>query len=296
MGRPRNTYVSSSGLINRHVKPQIGGIRLQQLRPVQVQTLYAAMLDQGKSARTVRYVHAILHRALEQAVKWNRVARNVTDAVEPPRQERREMQALTPEEARRLLEAACGNRWEALWTLALTTGMREAELLGLRWSDIDFRAGTVTVNQTLAWAGGKHYFSEPKITSRRTIPLTAQALEALKAHRKRQAEERLKAGEAWQDLGLVFCTSTGNLLNPSNLLNRWWRAVLKKAGIELKVRFHDLRHTVATLLLARGVLVKTVQAILGHATASMTLDQYGHVLRGAERQAADTLQRLLGDK
>lgn len=280
-------------LLRVHVVPALGNLPLQALRPLHVQELLQKKLAEGLSPRSVKHVHATLRAALNGAVKLGLVVRNVTEATTPPRQERREMAVLTPEEARSLLEAAREDRLEALWVLAISTGMRQGELLALRWQDVDFKAGAVTVNQAVEWVKGKPIIAEPKTrTSRRTVPLASVALEALKRHRARQAEERLAAGPEWKDQGLVFTTRTGRIIDKNNLAKRAFPRLLAKAGVK-PIRFHDLRHSAATFLLAQGLPVKTVQQVLGHATATMTLDRYGHVLPNAERAAASAMDALL---
>jgi integrase len=219
-----------------------------------------------------------VHRGLAQATKWHLVQRNVADTVKPPRPAPKEMCALSAAETRRLLEAAGRDRLEALYVLAVHTGMRQGELLALRWQDVDMENAVVSVRRTLTRSGGRVAFGEPKTKrSRRAIRLTPQAVEALRSHLKRQLRDMEILGDRYQDQGLIFTTDTGAPINPSNLRQRSFAPLLKRAGLP-HMRFHDLRHTCATLLLSRGVHPKFVQELLGHATIAITLDTYSHVM------------------
>ncbi|MEW6045890.1 MAG: tyrosine-type recombinase/integrase [Bacillota bacterium] len=281
-------------MVRRHLMPELGDILLPRLTPLHVQGLYRKMTEQGLSPRTVRLAHAVLRQSLAQAVKWGFLGRNVCDAVELPRQAHKEMRVLTPEEAKRFLEAAKGERLEALWVLALTTGMRKGELLGLRWQDVDLERATLEVRQSLVRVHGKPVFQQPKTArARRTVELTPLAVEALRRHRAKQAQERLLAGSSWLNHGLVFCQRDGRPLDPMNVYNRNFKRVLAKAGLD-GVRLHDLRHTHATLLLKSGANPKVVSERLGHASTAFTMDVYSHVLPGLQRDAALKVDQMLG--
>jgi integrase len=202
----------------------------------------------------------------------------VADVVKPPRPVPKEMVALSADETRRLFEAARGDRLETLYILAVHTGMRQGEMLALRWQDVDMENAVVSVKRTLTRIGGKVAFGEPKTKkSRRSIRLAPQAVEALRLHLERQLRDKEILGDRYQDQGLIFTTDTGAPINPSNLRQRSFTPLLKRAGLP-HMRFHDLRHTCATLLLSRGVHPKFVQELLGHATIAITLDTYSHVL------------------
>jgi integrase len=289
----QSTYDRDASLVNNHLRPALGGIRLKKLSAAHVQGFYRDRLDYGLSPSTVHKMHAILHKALSQALKWHMVPRNVTEAVRPPRPAPREMRPLTAEEARRLLQAAHGNGLEALYVLAVTTGMRQGELLALRWQDVDIKNCTVSVRRTLTRNGGVIELGEPKTKkSRRSIRLTPRAIEALEAHLERQLREIRILGDRYEDQGLVFTTSTGGLINPSNLRQRNFARLLKEARLP-HIRFHDLRHTCATLLLTQGTHPKYVQDLLGHATIAITLDTYSHVMPGMGDQTARAMQDAL---
>jgi len=221
------------------------------------------------------------------------VPRNVSDAVKPPRPDPREMRPLSPVEARKLLDAAQGDRLEALYVLAVHTGMRQGELLALKWQDVDMENATVSVRRTLTRSGGRYALGEPKTKkSRRSIRLAPQAAEALRQHLERQLSEMQMLGDAYADQGLVFTTDTGAPVNPSNVRQRSFAPLLKKANLP-RIRFHDLRHTCATLLLGKGTHPKLVQELLGHATVAITLDTYSHVMPGMGDQTARAMQDAL---
>ncbi len=206
------------------------------------------------------------------------------------------MRPLSAPEAGRLLEAAWGDRLEAFYVLAIHTGMRRGELLGLKWEDVDLDTSTVRVRRTLTRTGNGRGLAlgETKTgTGRRTIRVTPRAAEALKRHRVRQAEEKLAAGGVYEDRGLVFAGETGNLINPSNLRQRSFAALLKKAELP-HITFHDLRHTCASLLFSKNVHPKFVQELLGHASVAITLDTYSHMLPGMGGEAAAAIGEALG--
>jgi integrase len=274
----RSTYDRDTNLVNNHIKPVLGGLKLKKLNSAQVQSFYHDRLDAGLSAATVHKMHDILRRGLAQAAKWHLVQRNVADTVKPPRPAPKEIRALSAAETRRLLEAADGDHLEALYVLAVHTGMRQGELLALRWQDVNMENAVVSVRRTLTRSGGRVAFGEPKTKkSRRSIRLTPQAVAVLRSHLERQLRDMEILGDHYQDQGLIFTTDTGAPINPSNLRQRNFAPLLKRAGLP-HMRFHDLRHTCATLLLSRGVHPKFVQELLGHATIAITLDTYSHVI------------------
>jgi integrase len=272
------------------MKPDLGHRKLKNLAPDHVQYFYQAKLDAGLAPGTVRLMHGILHKALEQAVKWGLVPRNVCKATTPPRPNPEEIRPLDAEQAKRILEASCGNRLEALYVLAVTAGLRIGELLGLKWEDLD--AETLRVRRTRSQAKSGPIFTLPKNGKGRSIRLTRRGVEVLKAHKAAQNAERLKIGDLWEDNGLVFCTTAGKPLDFRNVATASFKPLLKKAGLP-NIRFHDLRHTCATLLLSRGHHPKLVQELLGHASVAMTLDRYSHVLPGMGDQTAAAMEDAL---
>lgn len=218
--------------VRRHIVPALGRIKLKNLSPAHVQGFYRAKIDSGLSPATVRYIHAVLHRALKQAVRWGLVPRNVADAVDIPKLDRDEINALSPDETRAFLNAAKGDRLEALYVVAIHCGLRRGKILGLKWSDIDLDRKTLRVNRQIQRMrdGSGFGFSAPKNSkSRRTIRLTNAAVEALRGHRKRQAEEKLRYGTLYEDQGLVFTTTVGTPLEPSNIDRRSFKPLLKEA-------------------------------------------------------------------
>ena len=288
----QRTYERYEQVARVHIKPTLGRMKLAGLTPAHVRGLYREKLDAGLSARTVQYVHVTLHKALKDAVADGLIPRNVTEGIKAPRPKKKEINPLSPDQVRVFLEAVRGDRFEALYVLAVHAGLREGELLGLRWEDADLEAGTLQVRRTLSETRTGHVFEAPKNGKGRRVKLTAGAVEALRRHRAAQNAERLKAGPLWEDNGLLFPSQRGTTMMGTNLIRRHFKPALKRAGLPT-VRLHDLRHTCATLLLGRGVHPKFVQELLGHATISITLDTYSHVLPGMGDQTAAAMEAAL---
>jgi len=291
-----SSYVKYHRLIHIHILPALGHVPLQKLAPQQVQSFYKQKSDEVLSPKMVHSIHGVLHKALENAVRWKLVSRNVCDLVSPPRLVKREIQPLTADQARRLIKAARGHRLEAVLVMAITTGMRRGELLALRWQDIDFEHQSLHVRRTVDFfAGyGGYIETEPKtVKGRRMIALPPFVIEVLRHHRVVQLEVRLKAGTAWEEHDLVFTGLRGNYLNPRYIL-KLFAQVLKDADLP-HLRFHDLRHSAATLLLGMGVHPKVVQEILGHSQIGMTMDTYSHVLPSMQREAMEKWSDVFRD-
>jgi len=285
-----STYERHEQIVRLHLKPALGRLKLSKLTPAHVQGLYRDKLDSGLSPATVQKIHTVLHKALTQALKWNMIPRNAADAVKVPRPVPEEMHPLSPDEARNLIEAARGDKLEAPYILAVHTGMRQGELLGLKWEDVDLNEGVIHIRRTVVRSGGRISLGEPKTKgSRRPVHLTGAAVEALKAHLERQLEDIERLGDLYRDHGLVFTSEVGTLINPSNLRRRSFAPLLQRAGLP-RIRFHDLRHTCAKLLLSRNVHPKYVQELLGHATVAITLDTYSHVIRGMGDHTARAME------
>lgn len=295
--RPRS-YERYEEVVRLHIAPVIGQYQLQKLSPQHVQALYAQKQDEGYSSTTVLYIHNVLHKALKSAVRWGLVARNVCELVDPPRREDFEGQTLTVEQSRKLLEAARGLRLEALFVLALATGMRRGEIMGLKWQDINFGKGELQIRRVLSRIPSKlpgqgFEEAEPKTQkSKRKVVIAPFALAALKKHLEQQLEARAKAGNIWQDHDYVFCTSIGTHLNPDKDIRVPLKRLLQKAGLP-DIRFHDLRHSTASLLFSEGVHPKIVQEILGHSNIRITLDIYSHMLPTMQDNAMRRLDDLL---
>ena len=284
------TFACYEGIIDNHLTPRVGGVRLDRLTPVHVQSLYSALEADGASSYTRRLCHAVLRLALKQAVKWGLLPRNVCDSVEAPRVKRGEIQPLTPGQVGDLLKAAKGNRLEALYVVAVATGMRMGELFGLQWADVDLTAAAIFVRHALQELNGKLTLGEPKTAKgKRRIELPKLAVDALHEHRKRQ----LAAGHLAS--GYVFTNTKGNPLRRSHFHRQDFKPLLTTAKLP-DIRFHDLRHTAATLLLLEGTHPKIVQERLGHSQISVTLDTYSHVLPTMQKSAAAQLDRLLAEQ
>jgi integrase len=287
--RPR-TLESYRQVVTTHIVPAVGHHRLARLQPEHVEQLHRALLDKGLSPATVLRAHRVLARALRVAEQRGRVARNVCTLVDAPSAGRSAASgALTPEETRKVLDAARGRRNGARWAAALGLGLRQSEALALRWSDVDLEAGSLTVNRSLHRVTGQGIvFAEPKTErSRRRIALPRPLVDLLRAHRTAQLAERLRAGNRWEDGDLVFAQPNGR---PLDKHSDWeeWRALLAAAGVRV-VRLHDARHSAATTLLALGVPVRVVADMLGHAQTRTTQDTYQHVLPALARDAADRI-------
>jgi integrase len=254
--------------------------------------LYREKLDAGLAPRTVQYIHTTLHKALKDAVADGLISRNVTEGIKAPRPKKKEVNALSVDQALAFLSAIRGDRFEALYVVAVHCGLREGELLGLRWEDIDLEAKTLAVRRTLSETKSGHILEAPKNAKGRNVRLTNGAGEALKRHRAAQNEERLRLGALWQDQDLVFPSQRGTTMSAKNLTARSFKPILRRAGLP-NIRLHDLRHTCATLLLSKGVHPKLVQELLGHATISITLDTYSLVLPGMGDQTAAAMESAL---
>ncbi|HVB62482.1 MAG: tyrosine-type recombinase/integrase [Ktedonobacteraceae bacterium] len=301
--RPR-TYERYEETVRLHIVPVLGRIHLQKLTAQQVQALYARKLKEGLSPTTVNTFHNVLHKALETAKKWRLLTENVCDFVDPPRVEQYEVQPLTLEQIRRLLAAARGKPIEPIVTLALATGMRLGELMGLKWQDIDMKEGTLHIQRILSRVptklqhdGRKGYVeAAPKTKkSRRPLIIASFALKVLEQHRERQQEAKKKADDRWIENDFIFCTSIGTCLNPYYNIRKPLKLLLKEAELPT-IRFHDLRHSAATLLLGMGIHPKIVQEILGHSNISITMNIYSHVLPSMQREAMDTLNSAFTDQ
>lgn len=277
-----------------HIAPALGRVSLEKLSPEHVNALMRAKLLAGLSPRSVHHMRAVLRNALGRALRYGLVWRNAAELAEPPRVPEYEARYLTISEGRALLAAASGDRLEALYSVALSLGLREGEALGLRWSRVDLEARTLRISHALQPVPGQGLqLVEPKTkSSRRVLTLPDVVVRALRAHRSRQIQERLAAGAAWQDADFVFTTYQGRPLQASHMLAGSFRRVREAAGIG-PMRFHDLRHSAATLLLAQGVPQRVVMEQLGHSTLAMT-QKYTHVLPQLMNDAAAAMDRALG--
>ncbi|MHB8648122.1 MAG: tyrosine-type recombinase/integrase [Thermomicrobiales bacterium] len=289
-----STHARYEVLVRRQLVPTLGQVTLAKLAPSDCSLAFSKMLASGLAPRTVIQARAVLGRALREAETDGLVARNAARLARPPRAPRAEMHTLSAADARTLIEAAKDDRLAALYAVAIASGAREGELLALRWIDVDWDRGTIRIQRTLQRMTGGLAFGEPKTASgRRSIPLGASAMDALRGHRVAQAAERLGAGGAWQDCGLVFASEVGTPIDAGNLLRRSYRPLLARAGLP-RIRFHDLRHTAATLLLEAGTHPRVVAERLGHSTPSLVMNVYSHVTDRMQSQATATIDRILG--
>jgi integrase len=290
-------------IIHRHLVPALGKLKVQELRPDQIGDLKVRWLSgrgstatQPLSGATVHKHLVVLRRALAEAVRSGLIIRNPADLVKAPSvKSKTERRALTEEEIKLLVTTARGSRYDLPIRFALATGVRQGELLGLKWEDIDFDGGTLSVCCALAYVGGKTIFLSPKTErSRRVVELSAATIHLLRSHRLEQTQRRLMLGPAWREHGLIFPSSIGTpwLSGP---FYRGYRNVLGRSNITdlSNVNWHTLRHTAATQWLRHGVDVFSVSRRLGHASASFTMDVYAHLLKGQQRQAAEALDYLL---
>ncbi len=289
--RPK-TY-ENYDLCIRRIAPHLGRVRLRALTPDRIQYALGKLLDAGLARRTVRQVHMVLRRALKQAVLWRMLQSNPSDAVKPPRPDRKEMATLSEDEVRRLLAATSDMRDHGLWVFLVTTGVRLGEALALRWSDVDFKEGRATIRRAVQrHRGAGLVFVEPKSArSRRTVPIPPETLRVLENQRLANESDRHKAAALWQENDMVFPTPVGR---PRDTAYRSisFHAALERVGLP-RLRLHDLRHTAATHLLTRHVHPKVVQDLLGHSTIAITLDTYSHVMPSLAQTATVELSTLL---
>jgi integrase len=283
-------------IVRKHLIPVLGHIRLQKLAMQHVQSLCVQKLEEGLSVGRVQNIHMVLHGALRYAVRTNLVVRNVSDGVDLPALKKREVKPLEPKQAQVLLQKVGEHRLGSLLTLAVATGMREGELLALRWQDVDLNSRELQVRRNVRYLGKRGFYEgEPKSESSvRRIILPDFLISVLKQHRVLQLEERLQAGASWIDRDLVFCRSNGDFIIAQTLRKQFLR-ILKEISFS-PIRFHDLRHTAATLLLSMGVQMKVVQAILGHSNMATTANIYSHVLPSIQQEAMQKMDGLLGQR
>jgi integrase len=288
------TWRGYEHLVRLHILPTLGRVRLAKLTPQHVQSLVTQKVREGSLApRTIQYMHSVLRAALNQAVRWRMVHYNAAAMVSTPPPTRREVRVLAPGEARQLLDAARGDRLEALYSVALALGLRQGEALGLMWGDLDLESGVLRVRRASQRIPhqGTQLVETKTMRSRRTLVMLPIVISRLRAHRARQALERLAAGDRWVDLDLVFPSERGTLADGPNVTHRFHK-LLKRAGLP-PMRFHDLRHACASLLLVQGVHPRVVMETLGHSQISLTMNTYSHVLPILQREAADRMEAVL---
>ena len=294
-----STATSYEHTLRKWVVPRIGHLRLGALSSAKLSALYGELLRSGRhdgkgglSARSVAYTHRIVTHALKDAVSWGLLARNPAAHVDPPRVARPEMQVWTQKEVQRFLVSVADDRFYALWTVLLATGLRRGEALGLRWDDVDLDRRRLSIQRAVTVVDYEIVVSEPKTArGRRSVSIDPTTAAVLFAHRKRQLEERMAWGPAWQDSGYVFTTEDGRVLHPQRV-TQVFKRLASEAGLP-PIRLHGLRHTAATLALTAGIHPKVVSERLGHATVGITLDTYSHVGEGLQEEAATRVAGLI---
>ena len=294
-----STATSYEHTLRKWVIPRIGHLRLGALTSAKLSALYGELLKSGRhdgksglSTRSVAYTHRIVTHALKDAISWGLLTRNPATHVDPPRVARPEMKVWTQKEVQRFLASVADDRLYALWTVLLATGLRRGEALGLRWDDVDLDRRRLSIQRAVTVVDYEIVVSEPKTArGRRSVSIDPTTAAVLAAHRKRQLEESMAWGPAWQDSGYVFTTEDGRVLHPQRV-TQVFKRLANEAGLP-PIRLHDLRHTAATLALTAGIHPKVVSERLGHATVGITLDTYSHVGEGLQEEAAARVAGLI---
>ena len=291
------TFERYRSIVRQHLIPQLGNLQLAKLSPAHVERMLAAQPDSGLSPQTVHHHRGLLRNALNVAQRWGLVSRNVAALAAPPKVTQEEVAAIGPEQARQILGAVAGDRLEALYALTLALGLRQSEVLGLRWEDVDLEGGTLSVRRTLQRAGGQfRFFGTKTQRSRRTLNLAGPLVEHLGSHRRCQLEERLAAGPTWEGErwgDLVFASEVDGPLG-SYVVTTHFQRLLQEAGLP-RMRFHDLRHAAATVMLTLGVQARVVMETLGHSQISTMMDRYSHVIPELQRDASERVGAALWD-
>ncbi len=292
--RRLNTYIDIENIVRLHLIPDLGHMRLQTLTSADLQSLYAKKMRGGTSASRIVSINRVLHKALKHARFLKIVGVNAAQGIKLPHVEKYKGPVLEAEQARLLLEKAKEFDLDMIIALAVVTGMRRGEILGLRWSDIDLVKGELRVERTLNYKGNYGFFeNDPKSeTSKRLIILPRFMIDMLHAHYERQSEFKAAMGADWVERNLVFTSKNGKFIVPNTLLRHFYR-LLEDMGLP-PMHFHDLRHSAATILLSMGVPANVVQELLGHSDVAITLGIYGHVLPSMRRETVDKLEGLYG--
>jgi len=293
----KGTHITYSWTVRKHILPYIGDVNLMDLRPDRIQRFYHHLQKEGSSNHAVHVTHKTLRVAMNHAVKLGLLGRNPCSGTTPPKPEQTEMKFYDDHQVKQLLKTAkeIGDRFYPFYFLAIHTGMRLSEIIGLKWEDVNWDLSTLQVKrQVMHLKGGSYIFTEVKSRSgNRTIILGTQALELLKVHRREQQILISSVGEKWVDLDLVFPSYVGTPVTGSNI-RRAFRRLLKASGLP-KIRFHDLRHTAASLMLNHGIPVLIVSKRLGHSKPSITIDVYGHLIPSQQAEAAQLMDNLMSD-
>ena len=291
--KPR-TVDNYKGVVNHRIKPGLGAIKLDALNPHTIQNYYNGLTKEGLAPKTVKNVHGILHKALQQAVSNGYIKTNPADACIIPRPVRRELKPLDEDMISTFLKAIQGHQFADLFTVTLFTGMREGEALGLLWDCVDLTKGTLTIDkqlQLIRGSRGQYQMAPTKNSKGRTISLAPSVVNILRNIKRQQLENRLRYGESWADTGFVFTDDLGNHLSASSVYKAFKRVMVEIGSPE--TRFHDLRHSYAVAAIKSGDDIKTVQENLGHATAAFTLDVYGHITEKMKQDSAARIEQFI---
>ena len=282
-------------IIEDYIKPELGNLKIRDITSRRIQKLYNDFVEDGVGLRTIEKTHSIIHASMNTAIKYGLIKSNPDRRTEPPRPKKKEMKYLSREDVQKFLEDAkkSGDRNLALFYIAIVTGMRQGELLGLKWCDVDLENGVIAVKRTLKRVpGGGLMLDKPKTEkSRRSIKIGKEGIEILMYQKYCLESEKEEKKELWREEGFVFPSTIGTAMDPSNLVKKF-RQALKRAGLKI-IRFHDLRHTSAALMLNNGVDILVASRRLGHAKPSITLDVYGHLLSSEQNEVANKIEELV---
>ncbi|MDA1654272.1 site-specific integrase [Bacillus thuringiensis serovar kyushuensis] len=279
------------GYLNSRIIPSLGNFKLAKLTSLHMQNYVNSLRDDGLKRGTIEKIIKIIRNSLEHAIDLELISKNVAAKTKLPKSDKEELTVWNEQEVQLFLKVAQDSRYSIVFHMALVTGMRQGELLGLRWKDVDLEKGHLTISQTLSHDGKTFLVGGKTKSSLRKILLPTSTIAKLKKHRAVVLKEKLSQGEEYQDNDLVICTPSGTPINPANV-RRSLNALIKKAAVP-KIRFHDLRHTHATLLLAKGVNVKVISERLGHSNIKITLDTYSHVLPTMQEDAVNKIEEIL---
>lgn len=291
--KPR-TVDNYKGVVKARIKPGLGAVKLEALTPHTIQSYYNGLSKEGLAPKTVKNIHGILHKALQQAVANGYIKTNPADSCILPRAIRKELKPMDEDMITAFLKAIQGHQFEQLFTVTLFTGMREGEALGLLWDCVDLTKGTITVDkqlQLIRGSRGQYQMVPTKNSKGRTIRIAPYVVTTLKKVKHKQLENRLRYGECWEDSGFVFTDDLGRHLSASTVYKSF-KAVMVDIGSP-ETRFHDLRHSYAVASIRSGDDIKTVQENLGHATAAFTLDVYGHVTEKMKQESAARMEQFI---
>lgn len=290
-----STYEEYEIKINKHIKPCLGNIKLDKLKPLLIQNFYTLKLESGLSERTIISFHKIIHRSLEQALKWQLITINVSNGVEKPKVKKNETEVLNEKEIKKLIDISKKTNLFIPIILGTYTGMRRGEILGLTWENVDLKQGYVKVVKTLSSTKNGIEFTQPKTeTSNRTIAISKTVVEILKQNKVNQLKNKIRLGNLYNDNNLVCCKEDGNFINPKNF-SRDFHKLITNNNLK-NVRFHDLRHTHASLLVKLGVHPKEISTRLGHSDISITMNLYSHIYEETDKQTANIFDKLINSK